>query len=379
MGSLTKSRIIQAGDNFRTFLLGKIPHLGIVPVDGDGNHMGILANPFVMNNWFFEVGENNIPGKSFVHKFGRNPDIDTGNGFEAIWNGGNDYTGFNAIAGEAIEVFSSDAADVGTLVSNGTATGGGQTTLEDDGATFVSDGVAVGDAILNDTDISHGIVTEVTSETILTVFRFDKSGLFSSSVSVGDDYRIATPASTGAAVVELGFLLDSDLDNETEEFIILNGTTGVDTVGEDYIRNSRHEVIIAGSGGSNAGQITTRQKTTTANIFTVMPIDYNQTMVACYTVPKGFDGHMLFWKAALSGKKAAAISNARLIFRHRGEVFRVVEETSVLGAGSSADPRPFIVPKDALPEGTDIKIMCDTDTNDTAMSAMFDLILAAHT
>jgi hypothetical protein len=326
---------------------------------------------------YFSISENITPGKTFVHKFGRNPDIDIASGFEAIWNGGGDYTGFDAVAGEAIEVFSSSALDAGTLVTSGTATGGSETTLIDAAATFVTDSVAIGDAILNDTDISHGIVTEVTSETTLTVFRFTKSDVFSSSVEIDDSYRVVTPASTGAAVVEIGFLLDSDFDNETSEFIILNGTTGVDSVGTDYIRNSKQEVITAGSNNSNVGTITARQKTTTANIFAVVPIGYNKDMIAAYTIPKGMDGHLTFWKPVLSGKKNA-FSGARLLFRHKGEVFMVAEETAVAATGNSADPRPYLVAKDTLPEGTDIKIMNDTDVNDTAISGMFDLILSSH-
>lgn len=52
-----------------------------------------------------------VPGVSVIHKFGRNPDIDTIDGFEDLWNVGGNYTGFDAIAAEVVEVFSSDASD----------------------------------------------------------------------------------------------------------------------------------------------------------------------------------------------------------------------------------------------------------------------------
>lgn len=358
-------------------ITGQIKHNGL---DANGNletiHQDVMSGAASVSNFYFEVGEHHIPGARFVHKFGRNPDIDTIDGFEAIWNGGGDYTGFDATVGEAVEVLSSDVDDAGALVSSGTATGGSDTTLIDSAATFVSDSVAVGDVILNDTDISHGAVTEVTSETILTVARFDKGGEFSSLPVAGDSYRIATPASTGAAAVELEFLLDSDFDNETSEYLILNGTTPVDTVGTDYIRTSRMEVLIAGATGANEGSLTARQTTTTANIFDVMPIGYNETMVCAYTIPKGEEGHLLFWMPSLSGKKISAISGARLLIRHRGEVFRVVEENAVIAAGTSALPRPYLIPKNKLPGGSDIKVMMDTDTNDTAGSCVMDFLLS---
>jgi hypothetical protein len=56
------------------------------------------------------VARGNVPGVSFFHAFGFNPDIDTG-GFEHIWGFGGDYTGFDATAAETLEVFSSDAND----------------------------------------------------------------------------------------------------------------------------------------------------------------------------------------------------------------------------------------------------------------------------
>lgn len=52
-----------------------------------------------------------IPGLSVIHKFGNNPDIDSGSGFETLWNGGGEYTGFNATVAETVEVLSSSADD----------------------------------------------------------------------------------------------------------------------------------------------------------------------------------------------------------------------------------------------------------------------------
>ena len=72
---------------------------GSLTVDGE-----VLSKAFLL-----EVVKGNVPGHSVVNKFGRNPDIDSV--FEAIWNGGGDYTGFDAAAAEVVEVFSDNAAD----------------------------------------------------------------------------------------------------------------------------------------------------------------------------------------------------------------------------------------------------------------------------
>ena len=46
-------------------------------------------------------------------------------------------------------------------------------------------------------------------------------------------------------------------------------------------------VMTAGSSEGNEGTIELRHSTTIANIFAKMPIGFNQTAIACYTVPLG--------------------------------------------------------------------------------------------
>lgn len=327
-----------------------------------------------MKDFFFEIIKGNVPGHSAIHKFGRNADIDTSSGFETIWNGGGLYTGFDVIAAEIIDVRSSDAADVGTVVSSGTATGGSPTTLIDDVATFSSDGVAVGDIIINDTQLFHGIVTEVTSEITLTVFRFDREGNTKSAMPVANDaYRVVTAGSTGASVAVLEYLLDGDWANETEEYVVLNGVTGVDTTGE-YTRNSRVAIVHAGSVGANVGIITSRQKITTANIFAAVAIGYNRTMISAYTIPNGKTGYINTFFGAIAGKTSAK-SNIRLVARHFGEVFNVKEEFTISSAATGHVLREYKIPKDDLPPRTDIMITADSDTNNSGISGGFDLVL----
>jgi len=58
-----------------------------------------------------------VPGHDVVHKFGRNPDIDTADNFVDIWNddnGDGHYTGFDATVAEVVEVFSDDSNDNAT-------------------------------------------------------------------------------------------------------------------------------------------------------------------------------------------------------------------------------------------------------------------------
>lgn len=358
----------------QTVTHGKIKHNGL---DHDGNletiHQSIVWGGAVNTDWYYTIGENFIPNLSYIHKYGFNGDIDASVAYEVVWGGGGPYTGFNATAAETIEISSADISDVGALVSSGTVTLASENTLVDSEATFISDGVAVGDVVLNDTDRSHGIITDVGNETTLTVFSYTKTGAFLSATEIGDSYRIATAASTGAAVMEIKSLLDGDLDNETSEYLILNGTTWVDTVGT-YRRASRGSVILAGSGGTNTAVLTVRQKTTTANVFMRIPAGFGHSMIAAWTIPNGLEGHLTGWYVALAGK-IQAVCVARLVIRHFGETFVVKELIAVSGNGFKRD---FLVPKNDLPPGTDIAIEASCDTNNTGVSAGFDIIYGYH-
>ena len=172
--------------------------------------------------WHVQVALGKIAGARSIKKYGRNPSIDTTSGFEAIWSGGGNYTGFCAVA-EPLEVFSSSANDVGTLLSSGVASAGSFTTLIDTGATFVSDGVSVGDVLINDSLPDHGIVIEPITETTLTIRRMIRN----SKNNLGSAYRIVTRASTGCPVVGVSILLDENFVEQKPEYIILNGATPV--------------------------------------------------------------------------------------------------------------------------------------------------------
>ena len=79
-----------------------------LPVTIDG------PNPLPVSGrtaWRLEVRAGRVPGVSIVDIFGRNPDIDSGSGFEDIWNGGGEYTGLNSVVAETISIVSSNAAD----------------------------------------------------------------------------------------------------------------------------------------------------------------------------------------------------------------------------------------------------------------------------
>ena len=324
-----------------------------------------------VKNYNLEVKRGFIDGVSIYNKFGANTDVDTGTTPEDLWGGSGLYTGFNATSGEAIETLSSNGNDAGTVLSSGTATGGSATTLVDSGATFVTNGVAVGDCIINDTQKFHGIVSAVTSETTLTVVRFEYEGDPETTYSFanGNTYRVASAgANTGCFVLLHTKMIESDYASYIREYIVMNGGTPVDTSGADYIRSSRTVCIAFGSGGTAAGVIQSRQTTTTANVFTWIPTGHNQSLVAADTVPAG---HTLYISALICkmGRATGAAGSAEVDFLARP-----------LSQGFNSKIHQYITDKQgfevdgdymlALPEYTDYKWQCqEVSDNNTQISA----------
>ena len=226
-----------------------------------------------------------VPNYSINTKFGRNNDIDTGSTPQDVWNGGGSYTGFDCVAAQTLNVVSSSTSDRGTQLSSGTAsTSSSGFILVDDAANFTGDGVDVGNIVLNDTQGFYGIVTSVDNDTQLTVRAwYDGSALTSFSFAEDDVYRIAEPASTGAAVVQLNGLNSSYVP--IKEYVILNGTTTVTTT-KTFLRQDRGVILIAGTATNNVGEITARQSTSTI-ITMVMPAASGQSAIACTTIPSG--------------------------------------------------------------------------------------------
>ena len=87
---------------------------------GGKEEVGVNDLSLNVGDFYLLVAEGKIPGKKAIHKFGKNPDVSRNSGFQTIWNGGGDYTGFNATAAETVTVTSDDPGD--TLLGVGLRT-----------------------------------------------------------------------------------------------------------------------------------------------------------------------------------------------------------------------------------------------------------------
>tara|TARA_R110000824_G_scaffold14354_5_gene61129 strand:+ start:1475 stop:2428 length:954 start_codon:yes stop_codon:yes gene_type:complete len=189
-----------------------------------------------------------------------------------------------------------------------------------------------------------------------------------SSDNSNDD---ASVTGTGARTVQIdGLNEDWMVQNET---VSLSGTGWAPTT-NSWHRINKIQVLTAGSGGENAGILTTRHTSTTGNIFTAMPVGVNETLIGAYTTPSGKTGYIQQLHAAVSLSGGGDCS-ARLSVRAResGAVYRALTYQQVT---NNNDLNLQFQPPISIPEKTDIKVRCENvSNNNTSISAMFDIIL----
>lgn len=155
------------------------------------------------------------------------------------------------------------------------------------------------------------------------------------------------------------------------ETVNLNGTTPVLSVGT-WWRINDAKILTAGTGRKNAGTITIRSSTTTANVFTVMPIGLNETSPTAFTVPFGQKCLIKTIRAAITRLSGAA-GSATIIFNARpdGGVYNA-ERIYECQTGARISEDDELV----LDELTDIKMTVEqVSDNATVAEGSFRYIL----
>jgi len=203
-----------------------------------------------------------------------------------------------------------------------------------------------------------GLYSYLTSASVLKV----------SSSSTAD-----TSAGTGARTVELSGL-DTNYD-EISETVTLNGQTAVNTTNE-FLRINRMVVRSAGSGGQNAGVIYAGTGTVTtgvpANKYATIAIGDNQTVMALWTVPRGYTAYLLQTDITVATTQNNKYCTVHLVSRPDGEVFQIKDK--FVKAESSVH-QAYTMPL-KFEEKTDIEVRAigDSAGADIAISAGLDII-----
>lgn len=333
--------------------------------------MSVLQSDMINSKTFLElVADGLVEGQSFVDKFGENEDID--DVFETVTSIGGLYVA--PTAARVHNVASTLAADAGTLVSSGTSDSDGSDSLIDSTATFSTDGVVVGDVVVDDTNVLYGYVTAVTSETELAIGGSVKDpsstgpGRDVTGFESGVSYRVVTKASTGAPVMYISGLDGDKL--KISEFVILNGAAGILTA-KSYLRQSRAKVFGTGTAGA-AGTISSIAQTDGTTTLQLINGN-NQTLMCVDTVPSDSYANLYSWRCALSRKVGAASSVQVRVgdFNSIGYVTR----TEGLGSTGTSRFEERFDPPLRIEGGTDIWINADSDTVNTGVSAGFTMVV----
>lgn len=374
-GSSDKQSVFPVGvqpSDFSQAALVQAITRGLSP-DGEYKAVGVNnAGAILTSDFGTEVARGVYSGYRTNIKYGRNAEIDIGTTPEDIWEGGGVYTGFNATANENLELFSSSANDVGVTRANSvlTAASSDGLTVTDSGASFIVGGVTAGDLFVDSTQAIHGYITNVTATT-LTIFSIE-NGYLKKPVA-GDSYSVYSSSGTGAAAVLISGLLDANRESQLDIYRPLNGTTPF-TISGNYVRCNRVQVLLAGTTDTNAGVITVRQATTTANVFVQLQAGVGQTLIAMDTVPAG--KIMLIKRVRVSITLTSGADGSALIYLQVRPIHGAWRSAQAFDISTGS---PLQIPYDTalvVNEGTDLRFRVGSvSDNDTIADAAIEYYL----
>lgn len=315
--------------------------------------------------FYLEVSKGSVPGHEYIAKFGENTDIDAGP--EVIWDAGGDYD--PPTSASIHNVTSTLAADAGTVIVGGTATGGSVTSLLDDTDPFGA--VAIGDVVLNDTNVELGVVTAVTSAGELAIDRAMRDpdvGLDGEPNESGDAYRIVRDASSGVSILRI---LGLDLFFlPLDEFVVLDGTNDVPT---DGVYSWQYRARVFSSASSNAAGTITSTAVAGGTISLQVVNGNNQTLMSIYPIAINKVGLLVRWWGSMS-KKQSASSVVTLWVGQKDKIGYIHQVRSINSLGSSEFDHEFKFPQ-IFPGGSVIWVEADSSAVDVGIAAGFDILL----
>ena len=161
--------------------------------------------------------------------------------------------------------------------------------------------------------------------------------------------------------------LDADY-NQINETIEITATTG-QTTSNSYIRVFR--LYITDSGATNVGTIDLEYSTTKV---ARIDIGNGQTLMGIYTIPAGHTGYLLKGVASCKGTAEGSGYFYTRVFTEN--TFRV-QHSFEFGLGNQYDYE-FPVPL-KIPEKTDLEVRATVRSNNSRVTAAFDILLDSDT
>ena len=274
-------------------------HVGFADDSGDTQNPKMIERKLRTSSmpYLYDIAVGNVVARTVGRALGYNTAI--GTTLEDITGSGMANIPLPTTA-VAMELLSSDAADDSVQLSAGTATGGSTTTLVDIGANFVGDGVAIGDAIINDELAELGLVSTVGATTLTVIDGFSGGNVGFSS---GEAYRVIDADSAGDTGIKIVEVHGLDANwAEQSELVATNGVTPV-ALASNYIRVNSEHAMFVGSNGVAEGNVDVRITATPASIINRVGIGENRSLQCLLTVPAGMTLYLTDWLASASGTK----------------------------------------------------------------------------
>lgn len=179
-----------------------------------------------------------------------------------------------------------------------------------------------------------------------------------------------TSAGTGARTVRI-LGLDTNL-LPVDKIVSLNGQTGV-IITPDLLRVNKVEVVTAGSGDKNAGDIYIGTGSITVgvpdNIFGKISIGENGSLSSVNTVPSNRTGLIT---GLFIGVPKQGNVNVRVVMRKMGQVFETIDRFTLF---QEAPFIPHEIPL-AVMGGSDIEIRAQAALGTSEVSGAYGLILS---
>lgn len=172
----------------------------------------------------------------------------------------------------------------------------------------------------------------------------------------------------GALTVEV-FGIDSSWARVSETI----GVGGQDSVAlvNQFLMIYRARVITVGTNLVNFGRIIFRTQVG-ETIIADIPLGYGQTLMAIAPVPAGYTGYITGWQ--ISNGTAAADVTGKLFIKPFGNSYQIKGIEHSRAVGTSAPFRPFVLPIKVAAKSL-IKISASTDTDNSSVTADFDVVL----
>lgn len=161
----------------------------------------------------------------------------------------------------------------------------------------------------------------------------------------------------------------------TSETVTLNGVTPVNTV-NSYFFIHRITVATAGTGNTNAGNITSSWTGGGTPVGPTVLAGKGQSQFCQYQIPASYTGYLSDYGGSYNG---ASTSNVllELYVKPFGGVFNLKGTVNLSGSASSFARREYAVPL-KFTEKSIIKLVGVSDANNSDVVGSFDLILVAN-